>query len=75
MRLSFLALQSLLVVSGYGDHPIRTRNLELVVDVACPGVELVVCWPAKNHMVGTLEGHHLECDFLLAVVINITEGH
>jgi hypothetical protein len=73
--LAFLAVPSFLVVSGHGDPTVRTRHLELVVDVACPGVELVVGGPAEDHVVGAFEGHNFKCDHLIRVIVDITEGH
>ena len=72
---TLINLMSLLVVSGYGNHTIWTRNLELVVDVACSCVELVVGGPAEDDVVGALEGHDLKRDHLFAKIIDVAEGH
>jgi hypothetical protein len=38
-------------------------------------MELVVCWPTEDHVVGTFEMHNLKCKYLLNVIIHITEAH
>jgi hypothetical protein len=37
-------------------------------------MELVVYWPAEDHVVGNFQGHNLKYDHLLTVIVNITEG-
>jgi hypothetical protein len=72
---SILALLGLPEAAINGDDAIRTWHLQLVVDVARPGMETVEGRAAKDHVVCTLERDHLEGYWLFAVIILITKGN
>jgi hypothetical protein len=72
---SVLALLGLPEAAINGDDAIRTWHLQLVVDVAWPGVETVEGGAAEDHVVCTLERDHLEGYWLFTVIIFIAEGN
>jgi hypothetical protein len=72
---SVLALLCLPEAAINGDDSIRSWHLQLVVDVAWPGMETVEGRMAKDHVVCTLERDHLEGYGLFAIIILIAEGN
>jgi hypothetical protein len=58
-----------------GDDAIRSWHLQLVVDVAWPGMETVEGGAAEDHVACTLERNHLEGYGLFALIIFIIEGN
>jgi hypothetical protein len=72
---SVLALLGLPEATINGDDTIRSWHLQLVVDVAWPGVETVEGRAAEDHVLCTLERDHLKCYGLFAVIIFIAEGN
>jgi hypothetical protein len=57
---SILALLGLPEAAINSDDTIRSWHLQLIIDVARPGMETVEGGAAKDHLVCTLERNHLE---------------
>jgi hypothetical protein len=72
---SVLALLGLPEATINGDDTIRSWHLQLVVDVAWPGVETVEGRAAEDHVVCTFERDHLKGYGLFAVIVFIAEGN
>jgi hypothetical protein len=72
---SFLALLGLPKVAINGDDTIRSRHLQLIIDVARPSVDTVEGGAAEDHVVFTLERNHLKGYGLFAEIIFIAEGN
>jgi hypothetical protein len=72
---SFLALLGFPEAGINSDDTIGSSHLQLIVDVARPGIETVESGMAKDHMVCTLERDHLKGYGLFVVVILIAEGN
>jgi hypothetical protein len=72
---SVLALLDLPKAAIKGDVTIRSWHLQLIVDVAWPGMETMEGGASEDHMVCTLERNHLEGYGLFVVIIYIAEGN
>jgi hypothetical protein len=70
---SLLTLLGLPEAAINGYDTIRSWHLQLIVDVAWPGMETVEGGAAEDHVVRTLERNHFEGYGLFAVIIFIAE--
>lgn len=57
-----------LSIASDGDDSLRPWHLHIQIKVTWSGHETYICWTTKYGVVGTLEVHHLEREFLLAEV-------
>jgi hypothetical protein len=72
---SFLALLCLPEAAIDGDDTIRFWHLQLVVDVARPGMETVEGGAAEDHVVCAFEVNHLKGYRCFVEIVFIAEGN